>query len=122
MPTAQLEMTVDPRAEWKQIFDEVWRLERDFFYDPNMHGVDWKAVGERYRKLVDACVTRWDLNYLIGELIAELSSSHTYRGGGDTDEAPPRNVGYLGIDWENRLAPVKIPGRPLRAWPTEPLS
>jgi tricorn protease len=100
MPTAQLEMTVDPRAEWKQIFDEVWRLERDFFYDPNMHGVDWKAVGERYRKLVDACVTRWDLNYLIGELIAELSSSHTYRGGGDTDEAPPRNVGYLGIDWE----------------------
>jgi len=100
MPTAQLEMTVDPRAEWKQIFDEVWRLERDFFYDPNMHGVDWKAVGERYRKLVDACVTRWDLNYLIGELIAELSASHTYRGGGDTDEAAPRNVGYLGIDWE----------------------
>jgi len=100
MPTAQLEMTVDPRAEWRQIFNEVWRLERDFFYDPNMHGVDWKAVGDRYRKLVDVCVTRWDINYLIGELIAELSASHTYRGGGDTDEAAPRNVGYLGIDWE----------------------
>ena len=100
LPTAQLEMTVDPRAEWKQIFNEAWRLERDFFYDPNMHGVDWKAVGERYRKLVDACVTRWDLNYLLGELIAELSASHTYRGGGDTDEAAPRNVGYLGVDWE----------------------
>jgi len=100
MPTAQLEMTVDPRAEWKQIFNEVWRLERDFFYDPNMHGVDWRAVGDRYRKLVDACVTRWDLNFLIGELIAELSASHTYRGGGDTDEAAARNVGYLGIDWE----------------------
>lgn len=100
MPTAQLEMTVEPRAEWKQIFNEVWRLERDFFYDPNMHGVDWKAVGERYRKLIDACVTRWDVNYLIGELIAEINSSHTYNGGGDTDEAAPRNVGYLGIDWE----------------------
>ena len=100
MPTAQLEMTVEPRAEWKQIFNEVWRLERDFFYDPNMHGVDWKAVGERYRKLVDACVTRWDVNYLIGELIAEMNSSHTYNGGGDTDEAAPRNVGQLGIDWE----------------------
>ncbi len=100
MPTAQMEMTVDPRAEWKQIFNDVWRLERDFFYDPNMHGVDWKALGERYRRLVEACVTRWDLNYLIGELIAELSASHTYRGGGDTDEGVARNVGYLGVDWE----------------------
>ena len=100
MPTAQLEMTVDPRAEWTQIFNEVWRLERDFFYDPNMHGVDWKGLGERYGKLIENCVTRWDVNFVIGELIAELSASHTYRGGGDTDEAPTRNVGYLGIDWE----------------------
>ncbi len=82
------------------MYHEVWRLERDFFYDPNMHGVDWKAVGERYRKLIDSCVTRWDVNFVIGELIAELSASHTYRGGGDTDEAQPKNVGYLGIDWE----------------------
>jgi tricorn protease len=100
MPTAQLEMTVDPRAEWTQIFNEVWRLERDFFYDPNMHGVDWKGLRERYGKLIENCVTRWDVNFVIGELIAELSASHTYRGGGDTDEAPTRNVGYLGIDWE----------------------
>ncbi len=100
MPTAQMEMTVDPRAEWRQIFNEVWRLERDFFYDPNMHGVDWKGLGEHYGKLIDACVTRWDVNFVIGELIAELSASHTYRGGGDTDEAQTRNVGYLGIDWE----------------------
>lgn len=100
MPTAQLEMTVDPRAEWRQIFNEVWRLERDFFYDPNMHGVDWKGLGDRYGKLIENCVTRWDVNFVIGELIAELSASHTYRGGGDTDEGPTRNVGYLGIDWE----------------------
>jgi tricorn protease len=100
MPTAQFEMTVDPRAEWKQIFNEVWRLERDFFYDPNMHGVDWKGLRERYGKLIENCVTREDVNFVIGELIAELSASHTYRGGGDTDGAPTRNVGYLGIDWE----------------------
>ncbi|MBN2206132.1 MAG: PD40 domain-containing protein, partial [Candidatus Aminicenantes bacterium] len=99
LPTDRLEMIVDPRAEWKQIFRDVWRLERDFFYDPNMHGADWKALGERYGKLIDQCLTRWDVNFVIGELIAELSASHTYRGGGDTEEAPTRNVGYLGIDW-----------------------
>ncbi len=100
MPTAQLEVTVDPKTEWKQIYKDAWRIFRDYFYDENMHGVDWKEVGERYGKLVDACVTRWDLNYLLGELIAELNASHTYRGGGDTDEAQFKNVGYLGVDWE----------------------
>jgi tricorn protease len=108
MPTAQLEMTVDPRAEWKQIFNEVWRLERDFFYDPNMHGVDWQGLRERYGKLIENCMSRWDVNFVIGELIAELSASHTYRGGGDTDEAPTRNVGYLGIDWEIAEGAYKI--------------
>ncbi|MCX6169815.1 MAG: PDZ domain-containing protein [Ignavibacteriales bacterium] len=100
MPTSQLEMTINPKAEWKQIFNDVWRFERDFFYDPNMHGVDWNEMRTNYGKLIDNCVTRWDVNFVIGELIAELNSSHTYRGGGDLEEAPMRNVGYLGIDWE----------------------
>ncbi|MEW6196803.1 MAG: PDZ domain-containing protein [Bacteroidota bacterium] len=100
MPTSQLEMTINPREEWKQIFNDVWRLERDFFYDPNMHGVDWEKMREQYGKLVDNAVTRWDVNFIIGELISELNASHTYRGGGDTDEADSRNVGCLGIDWE----------------------
>jgi tricorn protease len=100
MPTGRLEMTVDPKAEWRQIFNEVWRLERDFFYDPNMHGVDWAAMRDRYGKLIEEAATRWDVNYIIGELIAELSASHTYRGGGDTEEGAPINVGYLGVDWE----------------------
>jgi len=65
-----------------------------------MHGVDWKEMKERYGKLVDYCVTRWDLNYILGELISELNASHTYRSGGDTEEAEQRNIGYLGIDWE----------------------
>ncbi len=100
MPTGSLEMTVDPKAEWRQIFNDVWRFERDFFYDPGMHGVDWAALRERYGKLVEAAVTRWDVNYVIGELIAELNASHTYRGGGDTEEAAPVRTGYLGVDWE----------------------
>ncbi len=99
MPTDQMEMTIVPREEWKQLFIDTWRLERDFFYDPNMHGVDWDLMKERYGKLIDYAITRWDVNYIIGELIAELNSSHTYKGGGDEEEAPKRPVGYLGVDW-----------------------
>lgn len=100
LPTNQLEMTVVPKEEWKQIFNDVWRLERDFFYDKNMHGVDWKEMKKRYGALVDNAVTRSDVNYIIGELIAELNASHTYRGGGDDETPLQRAVGYLGIDWE----------------------
>ncbi len=100
MPAGNLEMTVDPRAEWRQMFNDAWRFERDFFYDKNMHGVDWPAMRERYGKLVDQAVTRWDMNFVIGELIAELSASHTYRFGGDTEEDRDVSVGYLGVDWE----------------------
>lgn len=99
MPLDRMEMVINPRQEWTQIFNDAWRLERDFFYDPNMHGVDWNAMHERYGKLLDQAVTRWDLNYIIGELIAEISSSHTYRGGGDTQTEPSVSAGYLGIDW-----------------------
>ena len=100
LSTSQLEMTVIPREEWKQIFNDVWRLNRDFFYDKNMHGVDWKAMKKQYGSLVDNAVTRSDVNYIIGELIAELNASHTYRGGGDDETPLQRKVGYLGIDWE----------------------
>ena len=100
MPTDQMTMTIDPKAEWKQIFTDVWRFQRDFFYDPHMHGVDWDEMRIRYGKLLDNCVTRWDVNYVIGELIGEISSSHTYRGGGDVDNGPETNFGYLGVDWE----------------------
>ena len=100
LPTNQLEMTVVPRDEWKQLFNDAWRLERDFFYDKNMHGLDWKAMKKQYGELIDNAVTRSDVNYIIGELIAELNSSHTYRGGGDDETPLQRKVGYLGIDWE----------------------
>ena len=94
-----LEATIDPAAEWRQLFNEAWRLERDYFYDPGMHGVDWAAMKERYGKLLDDAVTRWDVNFVIGELIAELNSSHTYRGGGDLEQPQERKVGLLGCDF-----------------------
>ena len=100
LPTNQLEMTVVPREEWKQIFTDVWRLQRDYFYDKNMHGVDWNAMKKQYGDLIDNAVTRGDVNFIIGELISELNASHTYRGGGDDEIPLQRQVGYLGIDWE----------------------
>jgi tricorn protease len=100
MVTSEMEAPVDPRAEWRQIFRDVYRFERDFFYDPNMHGVNWEAMGERYSNVLEGAVTRWDVDFLIGEFIGELNASHTYHGGGDMEQAPQRSVGLLGVDWE----------------------
>ncbi len=97
--TAELEMTVDPQEEWGQLFSDAWRFQRDFFYDSTMHGVDWDAMRDRYRRLLGHAVTRWDVNFVIGEMIGELNSSHTYRSGGDTESAARRSVGMLGVDW-----------------------
>ncbi len=124
--TSQMTAMVDPQAEWRQIFNDVWRIERDYFYDPNMHGVDWNEMRSRYGPLIDDAVTRWDVNYVIGELIAELNASHTYRGGGDTEASERRNVGLLGINWsmENgayRIAEI-IEGAPWDAEARSPFS
>ena len=97
--TSSFEAPIDPVAEWRQIFNDTWRLERDYFYDPGMHGVDWAGMRQRYGKLLEDAVTRWDVNYVIGELIAELNSSHTYRTGGDVEKGPSLGVGYLGCDF-----------------------
>lgn len=89
---------INPVEEWNQIFNEAWRLERDFFYDPNMHRVDWKEVRERYSKLMAFCSSRSDLNYIIGEMIGELNVGHAYVGGGDMPRAERVGVGMLGAD------------------------
>ena len=97
---AGLQVQVDPRGEWKQIFHEAWRIERDFYWDPAMTGHNWKQIGERYEALLPWVAHRNDLNYLIGEMIAELSTSHTYVGGGDQPQPPRIGVGVLAVDFE----------------------
>ncbi len=95
----EMEMTINPREEWKQIFTDAWRFQRDFFYDTEMHGLDWNSVYEQYAPLIDHAMNRNDLNFIIGEMIGELNASHTYRGGGDQESPERKNVGYLGVDW-----------------------
>ncbi len=97
--TGGLEATIDPPAEWRQIFNDAWRLERDFFYDPHLHLVQWQQMREHYGRLLDYAVTRHDVNFILGELLGELNCSHTYRSGGDVESAPTRSVGYLGCDY-----------------------
>ncbi|MBN2430715.1 MAG: PDZ domain-containing protein, partial [Acidobacteria bacterium] len=97
--TGDMAMMMDPRAEWRQIYTDVWRRYRDMFYDPTLHGLDWAAMRDRYGALLDDAVTRWDINHIIGNLIAEISSSHTYVGGGDVESPARESVGLLGIDW-----------------------
>jgi tricorn protease len=99
LATAQLETTVNPGQEWRQLFTDAWRIERDFFYDPGLHGVDWPKMRERYGRLIEECSTRGDVNYVIGELLGELNASHTYRSGGAVEGGTSRNVGYLGCDY-----------------------
>jgi len=96
----QMQMRLDRREEWRQIFNEVWRRERDFFYAPNMHGVDWGLMRARYGELLPHVAHRTDLNYILGEMIGELCCSHTYIAGGDKPKVELVKTGLLGIDWE----------------------
>ena len=93
-----LEVRLDRTAEWTQIFNESWRQMRDFFYAPNMHGVDWPAQRTKYAALLPSVSTRNDLTYLIGEMISELHIGHAYVGGGDRIEAPRIKTGLLGAE------------------------
>ena len=104
----KMEMTIDPKAEWQQIFNDTWRFERDFFYDKNMHGVDWAAMRKQYGDMIQYAVTRNDVNFILGELIAELNASHTYNGGGDQETPEHKAVGYLGVDWAKDHGQFKI--------------
>jgi tricorn protease len=95
-----METVQDLRQEWEQIYEECWRQMKEFFYAPNMNGVDWDALGRRYKPLAEAVSHRADLTYVIGELIGELSSGHTYVGGGDVPRPKKIDVGMLGARFE----------------------
>lgn len=127
---AKLSTTVDYLAEWKQIYFEAWRQFRDYFYDPNMHGVDWEKVRDQYAALLPYLSHRDDLNYVIGEMIGELNSGHTYRRGGEYPNVKSVPTGVLACDFEaaengyykiskiyqgqnwdpNRYSPLTMPG------------
>ncbi len=93
-----LEVFVDPRAEWKQMYREAWRLQRDFLYDPNFHGLDLAAAEKRYAPFLDGLCHRADLNYLFNEMLGQLVLGHTYVGGGASPDVPKVKGGLLGAD------------------------
>ncbi len=95
-----MEVYVDPRAEWQQMFTEVYRIQRDYFYDADMHGVDWPAIREQYLPWLDHVGHRSDLNYLFSEMMGELVVGHAYIGGGDMARGEDIAVGLLGADYE----------------------
>jgi tricorn protease len=111
------QLRIDITAEWKQILNEAWRLQRDFYWAPNYAGVNWPAMKAKYEALLPRVGSRVELNDLIGQLIGELGTSHTYIWGGEQhDQIKPINVGMLGADivfdgQGFRIARI-IPGQP----------
>ena len=99
-----MRVEVDPAQEWKEIFNEVWRQERDYFFEASMNGVDWQKIKDQYAQLLPYVADRYSLTYIMGEMIGELSNSHTYVGGGDFPDLHPVNVGLLGADYETDAA------------------
>src|SRR6202044_435475 len=97
---AGLRAEIDPPQEWKEMFNEVWRQERDYFFEPSMNGVDWQKIKDQYAQLLPSVGDRYSLTYIMGEMIGELSNSHTYVGGGDFPDVHPVNVGLLGADYD----------------------
>ncbi|GAP68939.1 uncharacterized N-terminal domain of tricorn protease [Bacteroidales bacterium 6E] len=103
-----LQVKLDRAAEWKQIFEEAWRVERDYFYDPNLHGRDWQVVYQRYSPLVPHIRHRDDLTYILDMMNGELSVGHSFVGGGDYPETDRNTVGLLGADLESDQGRWKI--------------
>ena len=93
------EVWVEPRAEWRQMFKEVWRIERDFFYDAGYHGIDLAQAERIYTPFLDGIASRADLNYLFAEMLGQLSIQHMYVAGGARPEMKELKVGLLGADY-----------------------
>ncbi|HUV12334.1 MAG TPA: PDZ domain-containing protein, partial [Acidobacteriota bacterium] len=95
-----MEVRVDPKSEWRQMYKEVWRIQRDFLYDPGAHGLDLASAERRYEPYLDSVASRTDLNYLFTEMLGNLVLGHVYVGGGDFPEVKNVPVGLLGADYE----------------------
>ncbi len=97
---AGIEVNVDPIAEWKQMYHEVWRIERSYFYDPNLHGVNTADSEKEYEKYLDSLSSRSDLNYIFKDMLSEMTSGHLRGGGGNIPLARTVPGGLLGADYE----------------------
>ncbi len=93
------EVYVEPRAIWKQIYNETWRIERDFFYDPHYHGLDLEKAKKKYAPYLDGIATRDELTYLFQECLGEMTVGHMFVGGGEKPETKKIKVGLLGADY-----------------------
>jgi len=96
-----IEVRIDPRAEWNQMFNEAWRINRDYFYDPKMHGADWQAIRKKYEQFLPHLATRDDLDRVIRGMLSELAVGHSYLQPGERlYEKKTVPVGLLGADYE----------------------
>ncbi len=94
---------INPPQDWKQIYEDAWRMERDYFYDRDMHKVDWPAVKAKYETLIDRITDRDELNILIADMVGELSALHTFVFGGDTRRSAENiPAGFLGATFEKK--------------------
>ena len=100
LKTADMEVYVDPKAEWNQMYHEVWRIERDFFYDPHFHGLNLKTAEKAYEPFLAGVASRADLDYLFADMLANLNVLHMYVGGGTMPEVKTVKVGLLGADYK----------------------
>ncbi len=98
--TENIEVRVDPRSEWRQMYHEAWRVQRDFFYDPGYHGLDLAAAEKKYAPYLEQISSRGDLNYLFAEMMGELTVGHLFVGGGDSPEVKRVQTGLLGADYK----------------------
>ncbi|HUN76228.1 MAG TPA: PDZ domain-containing protein [Steroidobacteraceae bacterium] len=94
-----MKVYVDPVAEWKQMYHEVWRIERDFFYAPNFHGLDLEKTEAEYAKYLPGLAGREDENYLFNQMLSDLNVGHMFVRGGEVPAVPPVSVGLLGADY-----------------------
>lgn len=108
IPTDGLVMELNPKEEWRQIFNDTWRRHRDFFYDEDMQQVNWQALRTKYGSLIEDARSRWDVSYIQSNLAAELSAGHTYTFGGDNQNIESVSTGFLGIDWSLDAKGYKI--------------
>ncbi|MDP4503586.1 S41 family peptidase [Nonomuraea turcica] len=99
---SRVKVSVCPETEWRQMFREAWRLQRENFWSEDMAGVDWPAVYDRYHPLVDRVTTRGEFSDLLWELHGELATSHAYESGGEYRPGPEYTQGKLGVDWDYR--------------------